>query len=74
MGASHVADINPEGGAGGEEFGFFELAIGYVADALVGCVDILMEISEVRVYRPEDKGGIDLQGEEVLVPKDQPKN
>lgn len=35
MGASHVADIDPEGRAGGEEFGFFELTIGYVADALV---------------------------------------
>lgn len=35
MGASHVADIDPEGRAGREEFGFFELTIGYVADALV---------------------------------------
>lgn len=60
MGASHVADIDPEGGAGGKEFGFFELAIGYVADALVGCIEILVEISEMRVYRPEDEGGIDL--------------
>lgn len=35
MGASHVADIDPEGRAGREKFGFFELTIGYVADALV---------------------------------------
>lgn len=35
MGASYVANIDPEGRAGREKFGFFELAIGYVADALV---------------------------------------
>lgn len=35
MGASHVADIDPEGRAGREEFGIFEFAIGYIADALV---------------------------------------
>lgn len=35
MGASHVADIDPEKRAGRKEFGFFELAIDYVADALV---------------------------------------
>lgn len=35
MGASHVADIDPEGRTGREEFRFFEFTIGYVADALV---------------------------------------
>lgn len=60
MGASHVADIDPEGGDGGEEFAIFELAIGYVADALVGCIEVLVEISELRFYRPEDEGGVDL--------------
>lgn len=60
MGASYVANIDPKRRAGGEEFGFFEFAIGYVADALVGCIEVLVEIGEVRVYRPEDEGGIDL--------------
>lgn len=60
MGASHVADIDPEGGAGGEEFLIIELATGYVANALVGCIELLVKISELRVYRPEDEGWVDL--------------
>lgn len=57
MDASNVADIDQEGGAGGEEFVFFELAIGYVADALFVFIEVLVEISELRLYRPEDEGG-----------------
>lgn len=76
VGASHIANIYPKGRAGGEEFGFFELAIGYVADALVGCIEVLVEISEVRVHWSEDEGGVDLsdrRGGEMLVPKNQHK-
>lgn len=60
MGASHVADIDPEGRAGREEFGFFEFAIGYIADALVWCIEVFVEINQMRINGPKHEGGIDL--------------